>query len=95
MKVSELEKPLWIGDVIIGKYEYNTFIGYIEFIVVGMRFPWEPPTDPNDPNAFDFILMDDNSERTYIKDAKTLDDWEYSHCAFKFGAEREPKQVSG
>jgi len=92
MKVSELERGLWIGDVIIGEYEYPNSIGYIEFIVTGMRFPWEPPVDQNDPNDFAFILIDDNSERVYIKDASTLADWEYSHTAFKFGAYRELKQ---
>jgi hypothetical protein len=97
MKVTELENQLWFGDVIIQCIDTNIITGkpmkrkgYVEFIVTWVRNENQDGLrDTNDPNDFDAILMDNNGEIIHIRDIKSLDNWEYSHCAFKFGASRE------
>ena len=99
MKVSEYGK-LWFGDVIICKIDTNIFtgepmkkIGFVEMIVTWVRDESTVgPRDENDPkNDFDVILMDDNGEINHIKNIKSLDDWEYSHCGFNRGAWQEER----
>jgi hypothetical protein len=94
MKVSELENGLWFGDVIICCIDTNFFTGeplenkgYCELVVTRVRNEdHDGPSDPNDENDFDVILMDVDGSTTHIKDIKSLDNWEYSHCAFERGA---------
>jgi len=98
MKVSELKNQIWFGDVIICCVDTNIVTGeplvrkgYVETIVTWVRNEArDGPRDPNDQNNnFDVILMDDNGEINHIHDIKSLDNWEYSHCAFKRGAWRD------
>lgn len=97
MKVSELDGRLWFGDVIICCIDTNIITGeplkrkgYVEMIVTWVRREeCDGPRDVNNPKDFDVILMDDNGEINHIRDIKSLDDWEYSHCAFNRGAWRE------
>jgi hypothetical protein len=100
MKVSELENQLWFGDVIIQKVDTNIItgnpmqkIGYIELIVTWVRNTnQDGPRDESDPNDYDVRLMDDNGEVIHITDIRSLDDWGYSHCAFKRGAWQEERK---
>lgn len=99
MKVSEHGK-LWFGDVIVTKVDTNIFTGepmqqvyYVENVVTWIRnIETHGPRDENDPNDFDVILMDDNGEVSHIKDVTSLNDCEYSHCAFKRGAWHEDRK---
>lgn len=97
MKVSELDGQLWFGDVIICCVDTNIITGeplkrkgYVEMIVTWVRQEArDGERDVNNPKDFDVILMDDNGEISHITDIKSLDSWEYSHCAFNRGAWRE------
>lgn len=100
MKVSDLDSRLWFGDVIICKIDTNIFtgeplksVGYSEMIVTWIRNEdTDGPRDLDGPNDFDVILMDINGEVSHITDVKSLDDWEYSHCAFQRGAWQEEER---
>jgi len=99
MKVRELENQLWFGDVIVARIDTNIItgepmkeIGFVETIVTWVRNESrDGPRDVHDPNDFDVILMDDNGEVSHIRDIRSLDDWEYSHCAFNRGAWQEER----
>ena len=86
--------------MIITKIDTNIFtgepmkkIGYVENIVTWVRnIERDGPRDESDPNDFDVILMDNNGEISHIRDIKTLDNLEYSHCAFNRGAWQEERK---
>lgn len=89
MKVSEMGRGLCVGDVVIAKIELQR-TGYIEMLVTWIRRLYmDGERDANDPNDFDVQLMDNNGEINDVIDVVQLNDWEYSHNAFKFGAHRD------
>ena len=95
MLVSEMEVDLCCGDVIIQRVDTNILTGepmvpalLFEMVVIWARKEFQHGKN-EESDDFDVVLMWDTGEVWHVKNASTLDNCEYSHHAFKFGARKE------
>lgn len=93
LKVKDLDRQLYFGDVIVMSYEYETFVGYSEMLVTWIRIKSQHgPLDENDPDDFDVQLLNNNGEICTIRNMASLDDCEFVHNAFLKGAWTKAKK---